>query len=121
MRHQRISNPEIPAAGTILAAKFPMAEVPLPRREVEWVNQPCGEPGLFTTTGVGRTKQKADSPTMDERLDAFDKAKAQVSIWASMFCATNPRCPRACFAKYVNLKEDSGNRRLVLKLTIQST
>ena len=96
-----------------------MPHIQPPIRNVEWVNQPCSEPGLFTTTGVGRTKLKTDSPTMDERLAAFDKAKDQASFWASMFCATNPGCPRARFVKYANIKEDCVKRLLVLELTIQ--
>ena len=97
-----------------------MANVQSEKHEVEWVNQPCGESGIFTTTGVGRVKQQdAKAPAMDERLDAFDKAKDQATHWAGMVCATNPRCPRARFMKYVNIEEDCLNRNLVLKLTIQ--
>ncbi|MCH8055114.1 MAG: hypothetical protein IH857_03025 [Deltaproteobacteria bacterium] len=96
-----------------------MPDVPLERHEVEWVNQPCGEAGFFTTTGVGRSNQKADLPTMEERLAAFNKAKDQASFWATMFCATNPECPNARFVKYVNVKEDSVKGHLVLDLTIQ--
>ncbi len=94
-------------------------EAALKRGEVEWVRQPCGEPGLFTTTGVGRIRQKTNQPTRDERLSAFAKAKDQASFWAAMFCATNPECPRARFVKYINMKEVSANRQLVLELTIQ--
>ena len=96
-----------------------MANVQLEKREVEWVNQPCDESGHFTTTGVGRTKQKANVLTIDEKLEAFDKAKDQAAFWASMVCATNPTCPRARFMKYVNIEEDCLNHNLVLKLTIQ--
>ncbi len=96
-----------------------MANVQLEKREVEWVNQPCGESGHFTTTRTDRIKQKGKSATSEERLAAFDKAKDQAAFWASMVCATNPACPRARFMKYVNIEEDYLNRNLVLKLTIQ--
>jgi len=96
-----------------------MADIQLEGHQVEWVNQPCGEAGSFTTTGVGRSNQQADSPTMEERLAAFNKAKDQASFWATMFCATNPECPNARFVKYVNVKEDSVKGLLVLELTIQ--
>ena len=96
-----------------------MAAVQLEKREVEWVNQPCDEAGIFTTTGTGRIKQKSKSATSEERLAAFDKAKDQATFWASMVCATNPKCPGARFVKYVNIEEDCLNRNLVLKLTIQ--
>ncbi len=97
-----------------------MADVQSEKSEVEWVNQPCDESGLFTTTGVGRIKQQdANAPAMDERLDAFDKAKKQASFWASMVCATNSTCPRARFMKYVNIEEDCVNRNVVVQLTIQ--
>ncbi len=96
-----------------------MLDVQLENREVEWVAQPCGEPGSFSTTGVGRIKQKGKLPTNDEKLEAFDKAKDQASFWASMVCATNSTCPRARFMKYVNIEEDCVNNNVVVKLTIQ--
>ncbi len=97
-----------------------MADVQIKKHEIEWVNQPCGESGIFTTTGVGRIKrQDANAPAMDERLDAFDKAKDQATFWARMICATNPACPIAQFIKYVNIEEDCVNEHLVVKLTIQ--
>lgn len=71
-----------------------MADVQSEKREVEWVNQPCGESGHFATTGLGRVKlQDANAPAMDERLDAFAKAKDQATFWARMVCASNPACP----------------------------
>lgn len=96
-----------------------MIDAALKRGEVEWVVQPCGEPGFFTTTGLGRIRQKTNQPTRDERFSAFSKAKDQASFWATTFCATNPECPGARFVKYVNMKEVSANRQLVLELTIQ--
>ncbi len=56
---------------------------------------------------------------MEERLDAFDKAKRQGSFWASMVCATNPKCPGVRFVKYVDVKENSVKGEMVLELTIQ--
>jgi len=56
---------------------------------------------------------------MEERLDAFDKAKRQGSFWASKVCATNPKCPGARFVKYVDVKENSVKGEMVLELTIQ--
>ena len=96
-----------------------MADVQLEKREVEWVNQPCDESGVFITTGTGRIKQKSESPNSEERLAAFDKAKDQASFWASLVCATNTACHRAQFVKYANIEEDCVNRYLVVKLTIQ--
>lgn len=58
-----------------------MAEIQLGRREVEWVNQPCGEPRSFTTTGVDRTKQKVDSPTMADAV-GLRPLRCPQSLWS---------------------------------------